>query len=205
MRLASKYSLPFATGTKSRLFSRQGAGLYASSTLYASSLSQTRTIVIGRASPPHTKAYVKTSNSSLFHKIEVPGLYINPFIVQPSHRYQGKSTRDQFIQFEHSVRTHKANCFCIYRHDGVQSYNDWYFHHMDPLLGRNKLRREDVILMAKVGVSVFPHQNIQTQLEQIKARCGISHVDIIILEVYFLTNVDNSFGCFMSVCIIYMY
>jgi len=151
--------------------------------LYGFASSQTRSIVIGRASPPHTKAFIKSSNSSLFHKIEVPGLYINPLIVQPSQRFKGKSTRDQFIQFEHAVRTHKANCFCIYHHDGVQADTDWYFHHMDPLLSRNQLRREDVVLMAKVGISVFPNQDIETQLEQIKARCGISHIDIIILEV----------------------
>lgn len=37
--------------------------------------------------------------------------------------------------------------------------------------------------MAKIGVSVFPNQDINEQLERIKALCGLSHIDIVMLEV----------------------
>jgi hypothetical protein len=144
--------------------------------------------IIGHATAKGTENFLQSADVHLSHHISKPNIYINPIIVQPSETYpNGKSTHLQFRHFERCLKVNRCNCFTVYQHDGI--HNEWYFSDIQQLMEVSNVSRENIVLMAKIGISIYPLQNLELQIQNILKLCNISNIDIVILEV----SSQNSF------------
>jgi hypothetical protein len=109
---------------------------------------------------------------------------------KPSGVFKSSSSNDGdcYYQYKTCVRQNKSNGLIVYHHDGVN--NEWHFKDTNKLLQACKLERENLILIAKLGISVFPSHDIRKQFEMVKNLCQVEYLDVIIFEVFFSIFVD---------------
>jgi len=138
--------------------------------------------IIGCATTKGTESFLHSADIQFSHHIAKPNIFINPVIVQPSERYPvGKSTHLQFRHFERCLKVNRCNCFTIYQHDGI--HNEWYFSDIQQLIESSNVNRENIVLIARFGISIYPLQNLELQIQNVLKLCNISNLDIVILEV----------------------
>ena len=146
-----------------------------------------RSLVTGRASPKGTQDFITKSKISLFHKLNTSSLMINPIITLPSSQMLNIPLDFQFKLYYTALNTYRSNCLFIYKDNGIDQ--EWHFKGTDKLLSTSKIPRDNVLLAASIGVSIYPFQDISQQLDKIKALCEIEHIDIVVLEVSNKLNV----------------
>jgi hypothetical protein len=139
-------------------------------------------MIAGRATPAGTKAFIASSNLSLYHKFEKSGLFINPIIHGPPRaKTTGPSTIAEDHLLLHAYTQNKSNCMFVYNcsldDDKTTGERYWSSSRLDKVLRK----REEVVAVAGLGrcasaeviVNRLEHAHNVCRLESIDANSAI--------------------------------